>query len=592
MVHSMLIYTKKVTILMAFVAACTLGSLPSAASATSVSIVQTKSVSLAPSVNCKGMNARQCEQASIAAAKATPPTKPPAPVAPVKPPAATPAVKIPAPVVTVKPPAPVVTVKPPAPVVTVKPPAPVVTVKLPSPVIPVKNLVTTNNDPSTKCGTAIYLCTSRANVAETPGVTTNFSVVDNFASNSSTVCTKSQQNASNTKCSAGAATQNIMKNFDNAATTAATLVKSGTEQATIVFTGYNTIANSGPSTDNEKNSAMRAAQSASDFCGSTSTVRYANNGQVNGAASTDKCVIYYTNQNNTTAYAAAKAACELAAQNAQKICVLSTPQKVTNNNYNMQGLRVTSATITTKPNSLPGCLTAQQQLCDPTITTTTVPGGSTTTVPGGSTTTVPGGTPTPGPGGTPTPGPGGSTTPGPGGSYTDIPGTAPDYSEYPEAIDPDTDEPWVISLVVNVKVPANYVANGKKTTLTSTVTLLCGDKPCGSQSLVTLDKAPVILSQKSTNGLCNTPKQLNCLYYAPDNGQEGITYDMYFYTPSLSSKQITTVVKVDANVTRTIPLEDGDFIEVNVNDYNTIYQVNGLKVPSNEISRSVLGSRG
>ena len=573
MVHSMLIYTKKVTILMAFVAACTLGSLPSAASATSVSIVQTKSVSLAPSVNCKGMNARQCEQASIAAAKATPPTKPPAPVAPVKPPAATPAVKIPAPVVTVK---------PPAPVVTVKPPAPVVTVKLPSPVIPVKNLVTTNNDPSTKCGTAIYLCTSRANVAETPGVTTNFSVVDNFASNSSTVCTKSQQNASNTNCSAGAAAQNIMKNFDNAATTAATLVKSGTDQVTIVFTGFNTVANFDPSTDNEKNSAMRAAQSASAFCGSTSTVRYAINGQVNGAASTDKCVIYYANQNNTTAYATALADCELAAQKAQKICVLSTPQKVTNNNYNTQGLRVTSATITTKPKS--------SICCD--FTTTTVPGGSTTTVPGGSTTTVPGGTPTPGPGGTPTPGPGGSTTPGPGGSYTDIPGTAPDYSEYPEAIDPDTDEPWVISLVVNVKVPANYVANGKKTTLTSTVTLLCGDKPCGSQSLVTLDKAPVILSQKSTNGLCNTPKQLNCLYYAPDNGQEGITYDMYFYTPSLSSKQITTVVKVDANVTRTIPLEDGDFIEVNVNDYNTIYQVNGLKVPSNEISRSVLGSRG
>ena len=571
----MLIYTKKVTILMAFVAACTLGSLPSAASATSVSIVQTKSVSLAPSVNCKGMNARQCEQASIAAAKATPPTKPPAAVGPVKPPAATPAVKIPAFTPPTQPPAPVAPVKPPAPVAPVKPPAPVVTVKLPSPVIPVKNLVTTNNDPSTKCGTAIYLCTSRANVAETPGVTTNFSVVDNFASNSSTVCTKSQQNASNTKCSAGAATQNIMKNFDNAATTAATLVKSGTDQVTIVFTGFNTVANSGPSTDNEKNSAMRAAQSASDFCGSTSTVRYANNGQVNGAASTDKCVIYYANQNNPTAYATAKTACELAAQNAQKICVLSTPQKVTNNNYNTQGLRVTSATITTKPTS--------SICCD--STTTTVPGGSTTTtVPGGSTTTVPGGTPTPGPGGTP--------TPGPGGSYTDIPGTAPDYSEYPEAIDPDTDEPWVISLVVNVKVPANYVANGKKTTLTSTVTLLCGDKPCGSQSLVTLDKAPVILSQKSTNGLCNTPKQLNCLYYAPDNGQEGITYDMYFYTPSLSSKQITTVVKVDANVTRMIPLEDGDFIEVNVNDYNTIYQVNGLKVPSNEISRSVLGSRG
>ena len=225
-------------------------------------------------------------------------------------------------------------------------------------------------------------------------------------------------------------------------------------------------------------------------------------------------------------------------------------------------------------------------------TTTTVSGGSTTTVPCCSTTTVPCCSTTTGPGGTPTSGPGGTPTPGPGGSYTDIPGTAPDYSEYPEAIDPDTDEPWVISLVVNVKVPANYVANGKKTTLTSTVTLLCGDKPCGSQSLVTLDKAPVILSQKSTNGLCNTPKQLNCLYYAPDNGQEGITYDMYFYTPSLSSKQITTVVKVDANVTRMIPLEDGDFIEVNVNDYNTIYQVNGLKVPSNEISRSVLGSRG
>ena len=364
-----------------------------------------------------------------------------------------------------------------------------------------------------------------------------------------------------------------------------------------MFTGFNTVANFDPSTDNEKNSAMRAAQSASAFCGSTSTVRYANNGQVNvdgqvnGAASTDKCVIYYTNKNNTTAYATALADCELAAQKAQKICVLSTPQKVTNNNYNTQGLRVTSATITTKPTS--------SICCDSTTTTvpggsttTTVSGGSTTTVPCCSTTTVPCCSTTTGPGGTPTSGPGGTPTPGPGGSYTDIPGTAPDYSEYPEAIDPDTDEPWVISLVVNVKVPANYVANGKKTTLTSTVTLLCGDKPCGSQSLVTLDKAPVILSQKSTNGLCNTPKQLNCLYYAPDNGQEGITYDMYFYTPSLSSKQITTVVKVDANVTRTIPLEDGDFIEVNVNDYNTIYQVNGLKVPSNEISRSVLGSRG
>jgi hypothetical protein len=611
MVYSMLIYTKKVTILIAIVVVCTLGSLPASASALPIRVSPLKSVSLAPSVNCKGMSIRACENASSAEANAAAQARANAAAARSRANAAAARSRANAAAAQARANAaaaqaranaaaearqaaaarsranaaaaqaranaaakPASTVKPPAPVAPVKPSAS--TVKLPSPVIPVKNLVATNNDPSTKCGTAIYLCTSRPNFAETPGVTTNFSVVDNFASNSSTVCTKSQQNASNTKCSAGAATQNIMKNFDNAATTAATLVKSGTDQVTIVFTGFNTVANSSPSTDNEKNSAMRAAQSASDFCGSTSTVRYANNGQVNGAASTDKCVIYYANQNNPT-FATAKTACELAAQKAQKICVLSTPQKVTNNNYNMQGLRVTSATITTKPTS--------SICCD--STTTPVPGGSTTTGSGGSTTT--------GPGGTPTPGPGGSTTPGPGGSYTDIPGTAPDYSEYPEAIDPDTDEPWVISLVVNVKVPANYVANGKKTTLTATVTLLCGDSPCGSKSLADSFDETVTMFQKVETGLCSRPTQLNCLYYAPENGKEQAapaTYTMHFYTPSLSSKQITTVVKVDATVTRWIPLEDGDFIEVNVNDYNTIYQVNGLKVPSNEISRPVLGSRG
>ena len=70
MVYNMLIYTKKVTILIAIVVVCTLGSLPASASAVPVHVSPLKSVSLAPSVNCKGMSIRACENASAAEAAA------------------------------------------------------------------------------------------------------------------------------------------------------------------------------------------------------------------------------------------------------------------------------------------------------------------------------------------------------------------------------------------------------------------------------------------------------------------------------------------------------------------------------------------
>ena len=66
----MLIYTKKVTILIAIVVVCTLGSLPASASAAPVHVSPLKSVSLAPSANCKGMSIRACENASAAEAAA------------------------------------------------------------------------------------------------------------------------------------------------------------------------------------------------------------------------------------------------------------------------------------------------------------------------------------------------------------------------------------------------------------------------------------------------------------------------------------------------------------------------------------------
>ena len=70
MVYSMLIYTKKVTILIAIVVVCTLDSLPASASAVPVHVSPLKSVSLAPSVNCKGMSIRACENASATQARA------------------------------------------------------------------------------------------------------------------------------------------------------------------------------------------------------------------------------------------------------------------------------------------------------------------------------------------------------------------------------------------------------------------------------------------------------------------------------------------------------------------------------------------
>ena len=66
----MLIYTKKVTILIAIVVVCTLDSLPASASAVPVHVSPLKSVSLAPSVNCKGMSIRACENASATQARA------------------------------------------------------------------------------------------------------------------------------------------------------------------------------------------------------------------------------------------------------------------------------------------------------------------------------------------------------------------------------------------------------------------------------------------------------------------------------------------------------------------------------------------
>ena len=173
-------------------------------------------------------------------------------------------------------------------------------------------------------------------------------------------------------------------------------------------------------------------------------------------------------------------------------------------------------------------------------------------------------------------------------------GSAPDFSEYPEAIDPDTGEPWVVSLLVDVKVPANYIANGKKTALTATVTLLCGGSPCRSNSLIDSKYETVTMSQKVETGLCSRPTQLNCLYYAPENGKKQVspaTYTMYFYTPSPSARQITTTLSVDAVITRIIPRKDGSAVTVSIDNYRIVYRANGVDA-SSEISRPVLGSRG
>ena len=650
MVHSMLVYIRKVTVLIAIIVAYIIGASPGAASAALIRVEQTKSVSLAPSVNCRNMSAAACERASAAAAK---PAPAPSPVVTIKP--APPAQ--PAPVITVKTPVAVGPVKTPFAVSPVIIPVFILPVKVPVPtnsvpsgpsvncrnmsaaacersnggattVTTVKppvntttntttntatnNTVTNSNsadDPSTMCGlVTIYQCQTVVQAQIPDTISRDFRIIDNFAPNESTVC-KPKRLEKGDPCWAGETVQIKMDSFDKkAGPDAVKEAQSGKSQVTIVFTGYNTIANASTATDNEKNSAMRAAQSASDFCGSTATIKYTQNGQVNKTAVTDKCVIVHANINKP-GYAAALSECESQAKAAQKVCALTTPQSVINNNYNTNGLRVTSATIITKPIQRPIPYTT-------TTTTTTVPCNApcTTTT---TTTTVPvcnapcTTTTTAAPNGNPG---GSNNNPGdylcastycsnnnPGGSNNNPydpsngnAGSTPDYSDYPEAIDPDTGEPWVVSLLVDVKVPANYVANGKKTALTATVTLLCGGSPCGSNSLIDSEDVKVTMSQKFGTGLCTRPTQLNCLYYAPENSKKQpspATYTMYFYTPSPSARQITTTLSVDATITRIIPLEDGSTATATVDDYRRVYRANGVGT-SSEISRPVLGSRG
>ena len=177
------------------------------------------------------------------------------------------------------------------------------------------------------------------------------------------------------------------------------------------------------------------------------------------------------------------------------------------------------------------------------------------------------------------------------------------YYEWPEyAIDPSTGRPYTVTVRVSVTVPENYVANGKKTTLSYKVDVLCGSATnrvsCESAG-VKVSGITLIMNQGSTNPSmrpCASLVASACGYYAPQDekpltGQTG-TFDLYFYTPMHASGYARTTIALSSiTIERELNFPDASPVIVAVDNYAAEYTVNG-KSSSPVIDRKILGSFG
>ena len=209
--------------------------------------------------------------------------------------------------------------------------------------------------------------------------------------------------------------------------------------------------------------------------------------------------------------------------------------------------------------------------------------------------------------------PGGqNNTPGAPGGQNGTPGApggqndTPDYSDWPDyTLDPETREPWVVEVRVDTIAPTYYVANGKKTSLSHTVQVLCGvnKEICTEDEHGIVYTSPKITATQSSTDpkfvACASPKETKCAYYAPKNEKVVILdngnttwFDIYFYTPLPATASALTTLAVDITVNRIIEFGD-EFVPVivNVDDVEGRFYINGNPF-SNIVYRKVLGSRG
>ena len=177
------------------------------------------------------------------------------------------------------------------------------------------------------------------------------------------------------------------------------------------------------------------------------------------------------------------------------------------------------------------------------------------------------------------------------------------YSEWPDyAIDPSTGRPYTVTIRVSLTVPENYVANGKKTTLSYKVDVLCGSPvnrvSCESAGVKVSD-VTMILNQGSTHPSmkpCSSTAASACGYYAPQHakpltGQAG-TFDLYFYTPMHASDYARTTITLSSiTIERELVFLGASSVIVAVDEYSTEYKVND-KSSSPVIYRKILGSFG
>ena len=485
----------------------------------------------------------------------------------------------------------------------------------------------TNTNPDTNCNKT-HKNPTMENLCKTSYNTDNYSkenlmnlgIVHNFPSNSAKICTARQtEDSADKDCLTNAATR------DQIAISAATLNSAindskDTGKTTVVyFEGFNTAAASG-ATNNKENATTRAISSAAQACNNSNPPAYtALNKDRVIERTTDKCAMFYISADVTPdQQKKIEAKCIAAAIATNVACAIARPrQDTTDNNFNKAGFRATTASVKTIYDPLIDvCSRATRTLiqiersnysdalhympvddrCDtspPPLDNN--PGGNSDT-PGGRN-DGPGGR-NDGPGGR-NDGPGGPND-GPGG-----PNDTPDYSDWPDyTLDPETGEPWVVEVRVDTIAPTYYVANGKKTSLSHTVQVLCGvnKEICTEDTHGIVYTSPKITATQSSTALnfvaCASPKETKCAYYAPKNEQVVILnngnttgFDIYFYTPLPVTTSALTTLAVDITVNRIIEFDDGSSELVNVDDVERRFYING-NPSSNTVSRKVLGSRG
>ncbi len=526
----------------------------------------------------------------------------------------------------------------------------------------------TNTNPDTNCNkthknpTMENLCKTSYNTDNySKENLMNLGIVHNFPSNSAKICTARQtEDSADKDCLTNAATR------DQIAISAATLNSAindskDTGKTTVVyFEGFNTAAASG-ATNNKENATTRAISSAAQACNNSNPPAYtALNKDRVIERTTDKCAMFYISADVTPdQQKKIEAKCIAAAIATNVACAIARPrQDTTDNNFNKAGFRATTASVKTiydplidvcsratrtliqiersnysdalhyrptngacdtsppPPPPIDVCSRATRTLiqiersnysdalhympvddrCDtspPPLDNN--PGGNSDT-PGGRN-DGPGGR-NDGPGGR-NDGPGGPND-GPGG-----PNDTPDYSDWPDyTLDPETGEPWVVEVRVDTIAPTYYVANGKKTSLSHTVQVLCGvnKEICTEDTHGIVYTSPKITATQSSTALnfvaCASPKETKCAYYAPKNEQVVILnngnttgFDIYFYTPLPVTTSALTTLAVDITVNRIIEFDDGSSELVNVDDVERRFYING-NPSSNTVSRKVLGSRG